>query len=346
MATLTEISIAARKTIRYGIYIIILIVIIRYSLGLGRNIYNRLFPPPPEPPSVGFDVLPALPLPQETTEGLSFELETTTGELPSLTNKLPVYFMPPIVSGLSDLDDAKEKADGLGFDPDGKKVVDNVPNVYVFKKGQESTLTMDIIKGTFSISYDLSSNPSVIGGNPPPPSSAISAARGYLSSANSLAPDLSETAVHQLIRITQGNYEEAISLSEADLIRVNIFRKDYAETLPAVTPNMPLANIWFLLSSGREIIAAEYKYYPVNEERFETYPIISAQEAWEKLTGGQAHVANLGVNENEITIRRVYLAYYDAGQYTQFYQPVVVFEGDNNFFAYVPAVTDEYYVQN
>lgn len=343
MATLTEISIAARKTIRYGIYIIIFLVVIKYSIGIGRTIYNRMFPPPPEPPSVGFDVLPVLPLPEEKTQGLSFNLETTTGELPVLTNKLPVYFMPPIVSGLSDLDEAKEKAKGLGFDPDGKKVVDNVPNVYVFKKGQESTLTMDIIKGTFSISYDLSSNPSVIGGNPPAPSSAIGAVRGYLQSASSLAPDLSETAVHQLIRINQGEYVEAISLSEADLIRVNIFRKDYADSLPAVTPNMPLANIWFLLSSGREIIAAEYKYYPVNEERFETYPIISSQEAWDKLVNGEGHIANLGVNEDEITIRRVYLAYYDAGQYTEFYQPVFVFEGDDNFYAYVPAVTDEYY---
>jgi hypothetical protein len=43
------------------------------------------------------------------------------------------------------------------------------------------------------------------------------------------------------------------------------------------------------------------------------------------------------------TVRKIYLAYYDAGVYTEFYQPVFVFEGDKDFVGYVPAVTTDYY---
>ena len=52
----------------------------------------------------------------------------------------------------------------------------------------------------------------------------------------------------------------------------------------------------------------------------------------------------MGQSESgQVVIREVYLAYYDAGEQVEFYQPVIVFAGDNNFIAYVPAVTADYY---
>ncbi len=121
-----------------------------------------------------------------------------------------------------------------------------------------------------------------------------------------------------------------------------MFRKDY-DDLPSVTLKPKEANVWFMISGARsrqdQVIAAEYHYYPVDEKQSATYPIKTAQKAWEELNSGGAFVTNLGNNERgNIVIRNIYLAYYDTGQYTQFYQPVVVFEGDNDFLAYVPAV--------
>jgi hypothetical protein len=37
------------------------------------------------------------------------------------------------------------------------------------------------------------------------------------------------------------------------------------------------------------------------------------------------------------------MAYYDPDVLSQYFQPIVVFEGDGGFVAYVPAVTAEYY---
>ena len=82
----------------------------------------------------------------------------------------------------------------------------------------------------------------------------------------------------------------------------------------------------------------------LQENEFATYPLKTASEAWEDLKSGKGFIANLGDNnEGVLKIRRVYLAYYDAGVYTEFYQPIVVFEGDNKFTAYVPAVDSQYY---
>jgi hypothetical protein len=105
---------------------------------------------------------------------------------------------------------------------------------------------------------------------------------------------------------------------------------------------MPDANVWFILAGGKQILAAEYHYYPVEETKSGTYPTKTADTAWEELKDGKGYVVNLGDNSEKVAIRKVYLAYYDAGQYVSHYQPVVVFEGDNNFFAYVPAVQNYY----
>ena len=94
----------------------------------------------------------------------------------------------------------------------------------------------------------------------------------------------------------------------------------------------------------KKVIGAEYRYFPIDESKSATYPIKTAQQAWEELNAQKAFIASLGENQDQqITIRNIYLAYYDAGVQTDFYQPIIVFEGDRNFKAYLPAVTADYY---
>ena len=91
------------------------------------------------------------------------------------------------------------------------------------------------------------------------------------------------------------------------------------------------------------VLAGEFHYYPIDPETASTYPLISAGEAWNRLNTGNAIVLYSGDNNEEVTIREIYLAYYDPGQYAEFYQPVFVFKGDNDFYAIVPAVYDQFY---
>lgn len=96
----------------------------------------------------------------------------------------------------------------------------------------------------------------------------------------------------------------------------------------------------------RQVVAGEYRYFPIDQTQVSTYPLKTAKEAYDNLVNGKGYIADLGLNTNgKIIIRKIYLANYDPDTQTDFFQPIVVFEGDNGFVAYVPAVTDAYYQQ-
>lgn len=348
MASLTESSVIARKVIRYAVYGIILILILRFAINLGVKVYRKFVPAPEPEPTLTFGKLPKLPFPETgAPSNLTFTLETPDGKLPVLPKQTEVYFMPPVTANIRALDTAKERAAALGFNSQGRLLVENVPNVYIFQKmNAPSTLTANIVTGVFSISYDISSDPSVISGLPPAPEVATAQSRSVLASAGLLAEDFKEARTsHEFLRIEGGKLVPAVSLSEADVIKVNLFRKSYGKDIPSVTARVREANVWFMLSGAgsRQVIAAEYHYFPIDAQKSGTYPLKTAQEAWDELASQGGFIASLGNNATGITIRKVYLGYYDAGQYTEFYQPVVVFEGDNDFSAYVSAITSNFY---
>jgi hypothetical protein len=108
---------------------------------------------------------------------------------------------------------------------------------------------------------------------------------------------------------------------------------------------MPEANVWFIVSGrSRQIISAQYRFFPIEREGSATYPIKTAEAAFEELKEGIGFITNPeSTSGGSVIIRKVYLSYYDAGQYSEYYQPVIVFEGDNNFYGFVPAVIDEHY---
>lgn len=352
MASLTQVSIVARKTIRFSVYFLILLIFTRFLIKTGINIYKRLFPEPPPAPTVTFGKLPKIPFPeQKIPKDISYRLETPEGELPVFIEQLPVYYMPPVNMGIKGLDNAKQIAKNLEFDSKGVLIDNNIPNIYTFnKRGTPSVLTINITNQTFSISYNMEADPQILNNTPPLPEEALKLTKSFLSSANLLTEDLTGPVKTQFIRSESGKLKEVISLSESDFIQVNLFRKNvkFREMeFPSLTPKYPNANVWLILIGGelrsRTVIAGEYHYFPIDEEKMGTYPIKTSQKAWDELQKGNAFIVRNNENQKEVVIRRIYLAYYDAGYYTQFYQPIVVFEGDDNFIAYVPAVAEEYY---
>jgi len=350
MATLTETAIIVRKILRYSIYGIVLIVVTRYTLGMSAKVYRYFFPEPPPPPTVEFGRITKIPFPQRTVvdyEKLTFILETPEGGLPKLPPQAKVYFMPKPSSNIRALDVAKQKVSALGFNPDGREITQTQ---YLFPHPSvPSTLEMNIVTQIFSISYDLRSDPSIIQSTPPTPDTAITQIQSYLARANLLPDDISGPTTTEFIKIDQREFVGAVSMSEANFIKVNLFRKSF-DDIPSLTANPEQANIWFIVGSSKgrvsDKLAAEYHYFPVNESRYATYPLKTADQAWEDLKSGRGYIANYEGQPDIVKIRRIYLAYFDPSVYTEFYQPIVVFEGDNKFIAYVSAVSWEYYVSD
>ena len=202
--------------------------------------------------------------------------------------------------------------------------------------------------GTFSIGYNLAQDRSPLDTKPPIAEIAASEFRSILSGANILPDDLTGQTTNEFLKLSNGQLVSALSLSESDVVKINLFRKSY-DNLTSVTVNPNQANVWAIISGSgirnQEIVAAEYHYYPVDETQFSTYPIITPTEAFTALQEGKAFIASTGVNKDgdSIKIRRVYLAYLDPNNVSDFYQPVYVFSGDNGFTAYLPAVISAYY---
>lgn len=346
MTSLTQVSIIARKAIRLGAYGIIFLILGKIGLDTGIKVYRHFYPKPPPAPTVTYGKLPKLPFPtKETPPNISYFLETPEGGLPKIASQAKVYFMPKISANLLSLDTTKLKANSLGFSTDSKQISQTI---YQFPgKNVPSTLEFNIITGSFSIGYNLASDSSPIERKPPASEIASSQVRSFLSSADLLPKDLTGPTVHEFLKLDQGKLVSALSLSEANLIKINLFRKDF-DKLPSLTSDPNVANVWFLVSGAndrqKQIVAGQYHYFPVDEDQSATYPIKTSDSAWEELRSGKVFIANMGVNnENGVTIRRVYLAYYDPGVPTDFYQPIFVFEGDRGFIGYVPAVTADYY---
>jgi len=256
--------------------------------------------------------------------------------------------MPKPASNLLSLSAAQNKAENLGFNFDGQQLS---PTTYKFShKNNPSTLEINIVSGVFSISYDLKTDPEPISVRPPVSEIAASQVRSYLSSADLLPSDLTGTTKAEYLKLEGDKFVTAISQSEANLVKVNLFRKNY-DNLPVMTSNPTNANVWFIVSGvgtrGKQIVAAEFHYFAVDESQFSTYPIKTSETAWKEFTEGKASTANVGANKegDNIKIRKVYLAYFDAGIQTDFLQPIYVFEGDNEYTAYLPAITSDYYEQ-
>ncbi len=343
---LTNVAISTRKAVRYGIYFVILFFIARASLGLIGNIYRAVFPPPPPPPTVAFDRLPSLPFPEKNDfPAFEYKIETPSGSIPTFENQAKVYFMPKAGVTLTTVEDALRKAKGFGFINPPEEIS---PTMYRFVHQESSAvMEMNIINGTFSVSYNLATDPRPLEKQPPTPEAGVSTAKAFLSAGSSNAPDLSGPSTHEFLKVDSQGLSSVPSLSEGNLIKVNLFRKDI-DKLPAKTPDPKTSNVWFIISGDvrgvRQIVASEYHFFPIDETQLSTYPIKTTAEALEDLKSGKSYIASLGENQDgKVTIRRIYLAYYDAGQYTEFYQPIFVFEGDRSFVAYVPAVTTEYY---
>ncbi len=347
MNTLTDTAFWARQIIKYGIIFLVGLILLRIAWQVGFGIYRHFFPEPPPKPTVQFGKLPKLDFPaQEGIPKFTYTPELSEGNLPTAPESVSVFVQTPPRPSLVALDQARVVARKLDFTTGEESLSDTL---YRWRREDvPATLEMNIITGAFSISYDLNVDSTPLSFRPPNSEIAAADIRSYLSSANIFPEDFSEGQTNSLFLKNQnGQLVPALSLSDANFVRIDFLRANYND-LPVVTPSFKNGNVWFLVtgaSSERKIIAGEYHYFSAQAEGSSTYPIKTSQVAFDELNQGQGFIVNPGSNANNVIIRRVYLAYYDNNKSQQFFQPVYVFEGDNGFIAYVPAVTTEYYGQ-
>jgi len=345
MASLTRIAYYTKKIIKWGIIGSLGLMILKFSYTVGKNIWEQLNPPPLPSPTVVFGKLPPLQFPEkEPLEDLEFELETPTGKLPAFLDQAKVYLSPYQKPNLLAPERARGQAAKLAFSEEPQIISERIFR-WTKKSPLNSVLEMDIFTGAFTFSYNWQGENIILTQqNPLEKERAIEEVKSFLNKLGVMENDLIEGKSEAVYLKASGTKMiPAPSLSEADFTKVEIFRKDIEES--SILTADPEKGIVSIITSGaggaKRIIEIDFNYFPVNYELPSTYPIKSSVKAWETLENGQAFIASWK-GTGKIIIRRIYLAYYDSWEPQEFLQPIFVFQGDDDFFAYVPAVTEEW----
>jgi hypothetical protein len=170
----------------------------------------------------------------------------------------------------------------------------------------------------------------------------------------------------QLFSIRNGSMVPTTSLSKSQVIRVDLYQKDIEYTmstgkpnatggfetvdikLPILYPHPPYSTMNFFIGSGvgdAQVYASNFVHkkitLPAELDPEATYDIKTPKEAFDELKNGGGYIATDPGTQTEILINNIYLAYYMGEGEQQYLMPIIVFQGENDFFAYVSAVKND-----
>lgn len=340
MATLHKVIEETRSIGKWASVTIICFLLILLVARIGGNIKEYFFPTPKPPPTVIYGKLPELLFPKNISDKkFSYAINTVSGVLPALPDRVsisPVFSNNP---NLLSLERAEEKAEQAGFLRKGNSLTETAyewtENKFPFR-----TLTMDIVL----LNFKITNNSFITNGIAPDEALAKQAVDKLLTKMSLLPGDIdaSKTKI-TFLAFTNGQFTPATSQSNANATRIDLFQKDIND-LPIYYQNPPYSTMNFIVAKNRfeqQIIQALFSHFSIKEDSG-TYPLKTAKAAFSDLENGKAYIASYNGNDNSIQIKNVSLGYYLGETEQQYLMPVIIFEGDNNFVAYVSAITDSW----
>lgn len=355
MATLTETSVVARNAIKYGSVGFVAITLLWYLGVAGVNYYILTHPPAAAAPTADFGSLPAIGFP-ESKERPKLLLELPTGGIPAFPDRMRVYHAPTRRSGFADPDKAIDTATALGF-----LFKPNQPTetnyVWTNQDQLNSKLEMNIVSGHFLLTRIWQNNPALATmGNFVSDKQVIQETENYIKRVGLLNDDVIGVERITYLKDDVGKMVNALSLSDADFVQLDMFRKSIEEIDPedpkkevvASYPfyrTDPLRGLIRAVVSGsknqnEKIINLDYSYTAIDYNKNGTYKIKTGEEAWAELSAGGGYVSPNSPKTGEVKVRRIFLGYYDSGTTQQYAMPIYIFLGDLNFTAYVSAVDE------
>jgi len=348
--TLTNITFMGRQIVKYGLILIITLMVGRTFLNAFAAFWKNTHPPKPTAPTLGFGILPAIKFPtqKDTDKPQRYELETKTGNFPKFAEKAKVYFMPGFNSTLFDDENTREIAASFGFVFEPEPL--DAQN-YRFTKSKPliSTMDINIRSKTFDFKTNyLSKQELLIASKVPDTQTAIAQVKSALISAGinpfDLMEDASASAEAVYLKASGNKLQPATSISDAQFVQVDL-RRAPIDGYEMYTPEGAEGTVHAIVTaafSGKDaIVSLRNKYFPVDYDQEETYPLRSVSTAWNVLQSGEGYIANKGELDSTV-IRYVYLGYFNSFDYQPYLQPIYIFEGDKGFLGYVSAIDPKY----
>lgn len=354
MTTLAETAYVTRKFVNVTAIVIVAVLVLRLVFSVASGLWRTLFPPPPPAATMAFGQLPP-PSAQNNiatpTASLNYTLETVDGNLPVIPTMARVYFMPRSVTSFGSFDRMKTLAGRIGFTD---VPVRRGPTSWRFTDKDNTLRILDIdeITSNFRLTYDYLSDQSIFAEKTfTSTDPVIAQARGFFDNLAIVPQDFKGGApLAFMYRFDAGALIPAAALSNTDAISVTLTRAQVDTgvvlgKIPVVSPDYKQGLVSAVFSGSRDsrkrILEARFFTTTIDAQNWATYPLVTSNAAWTKLKSGQAIFASLpSPMTNNISIRKIYLAYLDPYPQQSYLQPVLVFSDEKDFVAYVPVVAN------
>jgi hypothetical protein len=344
MITLSKVASGTKLFLKWGGIIVGAVVLIWLLFGLGGFIKRVFFPTPPPPPTVAYGKLSAIAFPKQTeTKDFTYTVDTLTGSLPDFPDRAKVFKIKQPEANLMALENAKNILKNVRFE---STPVPIGGNIYSWKDNSkiQRVISLDIFSYDFSISSSYLLDPNVLSAKRfPDIPGGTEVVMEFLKSLRNTPEDIDEKKTKaELFSIVNSSITPASSLSNAQLMQIYLFQKDVDE-MPIYysSPNQSTMQITVAGGDNPQIVQARFLHQKISDKS-ETYPIKSADLAFEELQKGKAFIAAYNGTRKDILIKKITLGYYMQDQAQPHLMPIFVFEGNDGFFAYLPAVTDEW----
>jgi hypothetical protein len=344
MANLTETSYYARRAINWLILGVFAYIILRIIWSIFVALIIIMFPPKAPPPNHAFGVLPKIIFPPQASPSAStiFRLETIEGNVPKASESAYVYFMPKQAANLLALPRTQKFADKLLFNP---KEIQETKNIYRFTDPEFPlrSLRYDIISNNFTLQYAYGYDQAIFSnGNTLTTDVAINEAINFLQNNGIMPSDFSRSDfTASYLTLVGDRLVKTPSITQANATKVNTKRTSIGGS-SIYYPDPDESPLSFVFSGSsidkKRILSVTYTYWPVEYQTNATYSIKKSQIAWQELQSGKGYIARYPLQGETITVRSVHLGYYDSLSPQTYLQPIFVFEGDDGFLGFVPAV--------
>lgn len=338
----------SRKALKVGGLSILAFLIVRFAFLSFVAYWKATHPPAPPPPTVGFGVLPKLNFPDSNKQPVpqQFVLETKNGKFPDFSDRAKVFLMPKNNLNLFDHDEALSIAAKYNFvfEP---QIVDE--HTYRWQKTTPllSTFEFNILDNVFFYQTDFMNRPDLLLSKQGYTRfDALEQTRNFLSKANLLPSEIATSSGKiTYLKSAGSKLIEADTPLDADYVQVDIQRSPIDENFIAYTQNGEEGIIHAILGSIKgldtSVLRMRYAYHPIDYSQVHTYPLKSVKKAWDILQAGEGYIV-INNNSKKAVIRDIALGYYDDIEGQDYFQPIYVFRGDEEFLAFVPAVESKY----
>lgn len=343
MTTLQIVTDFSRKVLAIAAMITIGGLLIYFGIKIGFAIKEAINPTPPPPPTVSYGKLPPIIFPDSAdVTGVSYSVNTVTGDYPDFGDRARIYRIGTQSPSLLALQNATQQLLAAGF-ASTPQAVSDVLYSWTNSDPLPKTLTYNIQTHDFTMTSNYLHDATVQAAtNVPDQPTATGLVTSFLTSIGSQPADIdgNKTKV-TLWAISEGQLIPATSLSTAQVVRVDLFQHD-VNKLPIYYSQPSYSSMNVLLGSADtnpQLLAANFYHQSISSD-YATYPIKTAQGAFKELQAGKAYIASSGTKQ--VTIRSIVLGYFMSDKPQDYLMPIIIFQGDNNFFAYVSAVTDSW----